>query len=196
TVLLNYDIDDHTFPSVGSQNRRGVKSAMKYLADLGHRRVAHLAGREDEYVGIERLAGYREAVRELGLEDDPALVAFTNFNYDGGARATEELLARNIEFSAIMAANDYTAIGAMSALSAHGLRVPQDVSVVGYSGDETGLYYNPALTTVREPAEEILHEAVKLIVKKDPAAYSHAGQAPKIQLPTELIVRNSCIAKQ
>ncbi len=191
TVLLNLDTPLVPFPFVGCANRDGAMDAMRHLAALGHRRIAHLRGPAGEYAADERCLGYLQAVHELGLAEEPGLLVQANFHYDGGYRGVHELLERRIAFTALFAANDYVAMGASRALQEQGLRVPEDVSIIGFSGDEVGAYHSPPLTTMKEPVDEMVSHAIDILLH--PEKRNDAQGSPiKLQLPTTFIQRASC----
>jgi DNA-binding LacI/PurR family transcriptional regulator len=182
-ITTEYLVDG--LPFVGSDDLPGAKEAVDYLISLGHTRIAHLAGSLRPRSGGQRLQGYRQALIDTGIGVDEELVFDTDYRQLGGYRATTTLLDSGSDFSAIFAANDYVAVGAMLALYDRGLSVPDDVSVVGFAGDQVGEWTTPPLTTVKQPVEEVGSEAVKLLT-------AHADAPVEVLLPTELVVRRSC----
>jgi LacI family transcriptional regulator len=155
-VLVNRSVDDNALPAVTVDDRAGARLAVEHLVDLGHRRIAHLAGPRDVSTGFRRHQGFVETMGEHGVEVDPELVRFSDgFVEAEGARVCRELIARGAEFTAIVAGNDLMALGCYDALAEHGLRCPQDVSVVGFNDMPFADRFQPALTTVRIPHYEI-----------------------------------------
>jgi len=178
-------------PCVAADDYGGARSAMNYLADLGHKRIAFVAGTENLGSAKERLRAYHEAVAVHGLARDAALVVPGHFTLAGGRVAALQLLALRKRPTAIFAANDLSAFGVMAALQEQGLRIPEDMSVVGFDDVPAASQVHPALTTVRQPMEGIGRAAVSTLLSQI------AGLAPtsaRVTLPTELIVRQSAAA--
>jgi LacI family transcriptional regulator len=129
--------------------------ATLHLLQLGHVNIAHIKGLDYQPDSSARFQGYKKALQEAGIQFKQKLVLQGDFSCDMGYQQTIELIKSKIPFSAIFAANDQTAYGAIKALTDNGLRVPEDVSVVGFDDLETSQYFTPALTTLRQPNEEI-----------------------------------------
>lgn len=136
-------------------NEGGGYRATRHLLELGHRQIAHVSGPRGHKHAVDRLAGYKRALKEFGVPFDEALVTYGNFSEATGLAATNELLARKVPFTALFAANDTTAFGAQLALYEHGLHVPTDVSLVGFDDTPQAAYRTPPLTTVRQPAADM-----------------------------------------
>ena len=165
-VCVDRDVDLPSVPLVQVDNRLGARRATEHLLSLGHRRIAHVSGSQLQRLrhSRERLAGYREALAAAGVGEDPRLVAAGDYTEEGGRGATRALLDAGAEFSALFAANDLSAIGAMRALAERGRRVPEDVSVVGFDDVHISAFINPPLTTVHQPAAEIAQRATELLI--------------------------------
>ncbi len=137
-----------------------------YLIRLGHRKIAVLAaGKEDVSIGRMRLMGYLRALREQGIEPDEGLICYMNpklpsYSMENGYVLTRQLLDEGKEFTAVFAFSDTMAVGACRAIAEAGKRIPQDYSVAGFDGIELCSYYNPTLTTIRQPIQEIAEESV------------------------------------
>ncbi|MFC8850602.1 MULTISPECIES: LacI family DNA-binding transcriptional regulator [unclassified Micromonospora] len=197
------------WPCVRIDDVAAARTATRHLLDLGHRRIAHISGDPDDELAftthLDRRRGYLEALRSAGIEPDPALDIEAQFTIDGGERATAELLARGEPPTAIFAACDEMAMGAISALRDAGLRVPQDVSVIGI--DDHDLSGVLGLSTIAQPAAEQGRLAARILL--DPLAGrdlppptgpvvpgprgadpAEPSAAPLI-LPTRLVVRDS-----
>ncbi len=173
-------------PEVGVDNAKGIASMVGSLVALGHRRIAFLAGPTSLYVARERLAGYRRGLASAGIRYDERLVMSTTFNREGGAAAVDALLAARTGFTAISAANDLLALGALGRLAEHGIDVPSEVSVAGFDDIQTAALTAPSLSTVRLPLHDIGHLGFAF------AARLQAGDRPRRQvLPTELVMRDS-----
>lgn len=143
-------------------NVAGGYLATRHLIEHGHRRIAHLAGWLAIKDARDRLEGYRRALTDAGLPCDEALIVPGDFTEAGGQRGARELLARGLPFTALVAGNDQMAAGALHTLRAHGLRVPQDVSLIGYDDVLFARYLFPALTTIRQPLAEMGQAAARL----------------------------------
>src|SRR6478672_11054370 len=142
-------------PDVGVDNAVGIATMIAALVELGHRRVAFLAGPGALFVARDRLAGYRIGVAEAGIPFDPALVVRTSFDRAGGALGVNTLLAGDAPFTAIACANDLLALGALERLAERGVEVPGAVSVAGFDDIAIAAMTAPALSTVRLPLREL-----------------------------------------
>jgi LacI family transcriptional regulator len=150
--------------SIKLDQRRGGYLATQHLLSLGHTRIAHIAGVQHRPDAEERYQGYLKAHREAGIAVDPALVVQGDFTDQGGRRALHHLLAAGVQFTAVFCCNDESAMGARLALFEKGIRVPQDISLVGFDDLPISSYMTPPLTTVRQPVFEVgLYAAHKLL---------------------------------
>ena len=136
-------------------NYAGARNVVRYLFDLGHRRIAHIAGPDDHVDARERLRGYYDAHKEFGMDIDPRLVVQGDFQESSGSLAVATLLESRTLFTAIFCANDQMAYGARLALYRRGIRVPEEVSLVGFDDTRNSEYMMPPLTTVRQPMHEL-----------------------------------------
>ena len=180
-------------PGVVPDNELGVHQAMAHFVAHGHRRIAFIAGREGRVATDSdswlRLQTYRACLDEFGLEYDPALTAYSRHTTPGGRRAMAEIMARRVPFSAVMASNDLSAVGAVTALRAAGLSVPTDVSIIGFDDRIEARALSPQLTTVHYPMFELGYQAVYLLLKY---LRGQADGNVTIRVPTRLVVRESC----
>jgi alanine racemase len=161
-VFVNGWVEGLGVPAVSSDEHLAATVAVEHLAQLGHRRIGFLTGSPVYVPVIRRLAGYRAAVARLGLDDDPALRTTTVFSVAGGRIGTEQLLDAGA--TAVVAASDVMALGAVQAVRERGLTVPGDVSVVGYDDTDLMAYTDPPLTTVRQPVEAVAAHAVQVLL--------------------------------
>ncbi|MGW0802367.1 LacI family DNA-binding transcriptional regulator [Nonomuraea sp. NPDC002799] len=169
---------------VVSANLAGARGATEHLIGLGHERIAIVTGRPGVPCAAERLTGYRQAMAAAGLPVDPRWETCGYFQKDGALRATRALLAALPEPpTAVFACSDAMAVGVYQALSEHGHRVPDDVSVVGYDDSWAAAHVTPALTTVRQPWPELGAAALAALLSDRPPA--------RTELPTTLVVRSS-----
>jgi DNA-binding LacI/PurR family transcriptional regulator len=178
---------------VDVDNRGGARSAVEHLIANGRRMIATITGPADMGAGVDRLAGYREALDEAGIAADPTLIALGDFTQEGGAAATERLLKARPDIDAIFAASDLMAAGAMGVLETAGRRVPQDVAVVGYDDSAVATTLRPRLTSVRQPIEEMGHEMARLLVDRVEGTDSVQR---RVILATELVKRASSAGRR
>nr|WP_242659668.1 LacI family DNA-binding transcriptional regulator [Thermostaphylospora chromogena] len=182
-VLLGKPAGAAGLPYVEIDNLGGAAAAVRHLLERGRRRIATIGGPTDTAAGRERLAGYREAMREAG---SPATVALGDLTPASGAEAMRRLLAEHPGLDAVFAAGDSMAIGALAALREAGRRVPDDVAVVGFDDVDAAAYTVPPLTTVHVPAAEQGAAAARLLLDR----LGGARIDPRL-LPARLIVRAS-----
>jgi len=191
-VLIDTDgTTSPSVPTVGSNNWSGGLVATRHLLELGHRRVAIIAGPTDVLCSRARIAGYRSAHEEADLPVDPELVRHGNFHLDAGFRHGCELLDRPDRPTAIFAGSDMQALGVLRAARQLGLSVPRDLSVVGYDDLPLAEWVGPSLTTVRQPLREMAGAATRMLLA---LARGEKPQSTRIDLATELIVRESTAA--
>ncbi|MBB4012850.1 LacI family DNA-binding transcriptional regulator [Niveibacterium umoris] len=185
-VVTGRDLEADNLTSLRFDDYAGARIATEHLIDLGHRRIAHVAGPLDHFDSLERLRGYREALIDAGIAFDDDLVVHADFHEPGGLLAINQLIAARTPFTAVFAANDQSAFGARLALHTHGIRVPEDISIVGFDDLPVSNYVVPPLTTVKQPAYEMGEIAARALV-------SMIHGEPKLgQLPRpELVVRAS-----
>lgn len=175
-------------PSVGSANWSGGLMATRHLIELGHRRIAAITGPADMMCSLARLDGYRSAMNTAGLEVDPEHVRFGDFHVDGGRRAAMELLAGPDAPTAIFAGSDLQALGVIEAARTLGLRVPEDLSVVGYDDVPVAQWASPRLTTIHQPLRLMAEEASRMVLRLRDGI--NDGQT-RLDLATSLVVRDS-----
>jgi LacI family transcriptional regulator len=175
-------------PTVSAASSSGAAQATAHLLELGHRRIAAITGPRGWMATDERLRGYHAALAAAGVLPDPKLVIESNFELDGGLAAGAELLARTEPPSAIFAFNDQLALGAMQAAASLGLRVPDDVSIVGFDDTAEAQIVTPRLTTVHQPLAEIGRLAVSLLTR---LLEGQRVEALHVELETTLVLRDS-----
>jgi LacI family transcriptional regulator, galactose operon repressor len=147
-------------------NEEGAYKATRHLLDMGHRRIAHITGLRTHSDAIARRAGYERALAEEGIARDPHLILEGDFEEQSGLAAAESLVKTGTRFTAIFAANDQMAVGAMLALFRHGLAIPQAVSLVGFDDQPSAAYTCPPLTSIRQPAVEMGRAAALALVEE------------------------------
>ena len=185
-ITVDHRGEHAEFPSVATDGYGGARLAIKHLIELGHRRIGFIAGDERLASARDRHHAYVETLAQHGLGSDPQLIVGGDFTQHRGFTATQELLALSDPPSAIFAANDLMAFGAIAAIREAGLRVPDDISVIGFDDIPTAAQFFPPLTTVRQPLHQMGRAAVStllaLIAGIDAAS-------PQVTLPTDLVVR-------
>ncbi len=179
---------DESVPTVSASHLAGAREATEHLLRLGHRRIAAITGPAGWIATDDRLRGYRGALAEAGIMPDASLQITANFRDNGGRAATQQLLSLPEPPTAIFAFNDMLAIGALQALRQAGLRVPEDVSVIGFDDTYEASIVHPALTTVRQPLAEMGRMAVSQLVR---LLQSQRIEALHVELATRLVVRES-----
>ena len=185
-------VDPHTgvsdLPTIDSDNLNGARLATQHLIDLGHRRIALLAGRSDLQSAQLREQGYRQALTNAGIEIDPDLVRSGDYDPDVSADATRWLLAKADPPTAIFAANDVSAIASIRVAGELGLRVPEDLSVVGFDNIPDSALCEPPLTTVEQPIHDMGKLATEALIK---LVNGETLEASHVTLPTQLVMRRS-----
>jgi LacI family transcriptional regulator len=175
--------------SVRCDDQNGGYQATRYLLDLGHTAIATVTGPPNEECVGDRLNGYRRALEERGLPADDRRVVSGNWSALSGYQATRSLLESGARFTAVFAQNDQMAVGAIRALREAGLRVPGDVSVIGFDDIPLASYFDPPLTTLRQPMAELGEHAARLLI----AAIREPHTPPqRLLIPARIVERASC----
>jgi LacI family transcriptional regulator len=187
-VMLDHahELTGTTF--VSAANRTGAREAIAYLIGLGHQRIGFITGKPGVSSARQRLAGYRDALHEADIPYEPELVVTGDFLEERGYQATRQLLELRRPPTAVFTSADTAAFGAIKAVRAAGLQVPDDISIVGFDDIPEASLVMPPLTTVRQPLMEMGTTAVRLLQRlmEEPAA-----TARKTELETELVIRGS-----
>jgi len=185
-VVLVCRPENDVYPTIWPNNIIGGLMATNHLIQQGHTRIVHLASSNRNFDCVERKAGYLQGLKLAGIPIDFNLVIEGRLNLEGGYRAIKQLIEKKTYFTAIFAANDLSAFGAMRALNDYGFKVPEDVSVIGFDNHAMCDYYIPKLTTVKQPLAEIGQCAYRAILDE------MRGGELSIQFPPfEIITRSS-----
>jgi LacI family transcriptional regulator len=185
-VVTGKKLTAHNLRSFAFDQETGGYLATRHLLALGHRRIAHIAGPSDQFDATQRRAGYERALREASVPLDPALLAQGDFHEASGMLAMERLLENARPLTAVFAANDQMALGARMALYRRGVRVPEEVSIVGVDDIPAAAYSTPPLTTIRQPIYEIGLAAASALL----TMIGHPR--PAVTIPAlELVIRES-----
>ncbi|GAA0743642.1 LacI family DNA-binding transcriptional regulator [Clostridium oceanicum] len=185
-------IDKRFFSSVVIENEKESFNAVNYLCELGHKRIGIITtGERDKSVGQLRLEGYKRSLFKNNIEYDINLTEIGEYTFESGFNAMNRILNKNLEIDAIFVTTDIMAIGAAKAILSRGLKIPEDISIIGFDGLEYSKYFHPAITTISQPAEEIGKKSIKIIFDliKNKKSHKH------IVLKTELLKRESCMKK-
>lgn len=182
---------NETVTCVMTDNIAGAYAAVNYLLMLGHRHIALLNGPADSPLSRDRALGYQQALIAAGIDTSASLETDGEFSSAAGAAAVDSLIARGERFTGLFCANDEIALGAISALRAHGRRVPDDVSVVGFDDIRFARYFDPPLTTVAQPMSEIGQEAMRLLLT---ILDGSAAPPHRRILNSQLVIRGSAAA--
>jgi LacI family transcriptional regulator len=185
-VLIDHQGIDNRGPAVGATNWQGALDVTNYLIELGHRRIGFITG--DLVLGCarDRLAGYHAALKQFGIPADPGLICEGDFFQTRGYTAANELLALSDPPTAIFASNDVMAFGVMEGVRDHHLRIPEDISIVGFDDVPQATQVHPPLTTVRQPLEQMGRAAARLLLE---LIQEPDRPPPRIELPTEIAIR-------
>jgi LacI family transcriptional regulator len=188
-VVLDRRISDIWVDLVRGESEQAAYQLVRHLLDLGHTRIAILSGPQVTSTAVDRVAGYRRAMVEAGLDAGAERVYHAQFTLESGYQMAQQVLATTPRPTALFAANNFIAIGAFRALRDVGLRVPEDMSLVAFDDLPASLVMEPFLTVAAQPAYEMGQKATELLL----ARLSGEGPADcqEIVLPTEVIVRRS-----
>ncbi|WP_165311808.1 LacI family DNA-binding transcriptional regulator [Vibrio ziniensis] len=186
-VLMNLVIPEQLFHTVSFDQEGAVETMMEHLIRCGHKNIACITGKVDNPTGRARLAGYKNTLLKHGLVYSPDLVRQADYLIDGAYFSCREMIEHSRPFTAVIAFNDYMALGAMKALTEAGIQVPQQVSVAGIDNHLIATYTTPTLTTIELPLKEMTDQAIDIAVQLSneyipPRAHRYTGK---------LVVRNS-----
>ncbi len=186
-------VHDNEFPSVSFDNYKAARTAVEHLVSLGHRRIGLICGRTDvNDRARDRRRGYEAVLRKYGIDVDARLIFERDFEFVEGRAAMNRLLSIDPRPTAAFCANDIQAIGALYECRESGIRVPEDLSIIGFDDLPIAQYTWPQLTTIRVPASEMGRRAAESLLTA-----LKTGQPPlSVELPTDLIIRGSTAAPQ
>ncbi|WP_438349506.1 LacI family DNA-binding transcriptional regulator [Paenibacillus sp. FA6] len=193
TIGMTEEFEPNAYSSVSVDDFKESYKMVDYLCSQGHRKIAIItAPMEDASIGKLRYEGYKKALSDHGIELDLQLVRIMkehieSYTMENGYAVTKELLESNEEFTAIYALSDSLAVGACKAIFEVGKRVPEDYSVAGFDGLDISFFYNPSITTIRQPVVEIATETIKILFDLIDKKITHSHKI----FPAELIVRES-----
>lgn len=190
TVVINNFIEDLKVSCIAVDNLKGAKDAVSYLISLGHKKIAHIAGDTITQSASWRLEGYREALAESKISENPEYIIKTDYSRGEARQAAEKLLMLKDSPTAIFVASDSMALEVMAVIMERGKKVPDDISIVGFDDNPSSLYGAVAITTVRQPLIKMAEEGVKELN----SLINGKKELARSRLPAELIIRDSCRA--
>ncbi len=190
-LLLNRRVRGFRGDAVVLDNERGGALATSYLIGLGHKRIWHLAGFRGSSASMGRLAGFRQAMREAGLEIRLDAVGFGDLRMESGEGFGRRLVDAGLPCTAVFAANDLMAIGILKVFSARGVRVPEDVSLIGFDDMPFSSLPGIWLTTVRQPQYEMGRAAARMLIER---IQNPRVSARTVTFPPEFVSRKTCAA--
>jgi DNA-binding LacI/PurR family transcriptional regulator len=189
SVVINYYVDDLDVSCIAIDNAGGAENAVNYLIELGHKKIAHITGDVMTQAAAKRLEGYKRALEKNSIPIRQDYIFHTDYSRGAARIAAENLVKATDPATAVFVASDAMALEVMAVARERGKNIPDDLSIVGFDDNPSGLYGPVGLTTVRQPlikmAEESVKELSRLIILKKNAS-------KKILLPAELIIRESC----
>lgn len=188
-VVLDREIRNVQINSVTVNNDYGAYLATRHLIALGHRCIAYLGGAPGMEISQRRKEGYLRALRELGVDGDERYVGYGDYTLPSGFACLDQLLTLHPEITGVVAATDLMAIGAIQCLNQRGLRVPEDISVIGFDNIELAAAMTPGLTTVEYPMERMSEIVFELILRQ---LQEETPPSEAVMLFPKLIVRQSC----
>ena len=190
-VVVIGKINDERVVQIDIDNFKSAKEAVEYLIALGHNRIAMITHASTIYCAAkDRLEGYLDAIRSSGIKIDQNLIKTGNFTEESGYQAMVELLDKQKRPTAVFAGNDVIAYGAIKAIKDRGLKIPDDISIVGFDDDYLSRYLNPPLTTVAVPAEGLGSEAATLLMNM--IGTNSSIKSKRKILPSHFFIRESC----
>ncbi len=190
-VVVDPNVETHDCPAVVATNRDGALTAVEYLSSLGHRRIGFISGRLELQSAVRRLQGYKDGLARAGIPPDPDLIQTGDYSQQMGFACTQNLLDLSDSPTAIFASNDQSATGAIKAIHEAGLRVPGDISVVGFDNIPEVAHTHPGLTTIDQSIDEMGYIATEMLIS---LIEGDSLDSNLYKVATRLIVRDSCRA--
>jgi DNA-binding LacI/PurR family transcriptional regulator len=186
-VVVDRKVDDPAVDQVYLDNKEGARMAVGYLVAQGHRRIGLMEGPSNVLANRRRKIGYCEELKNNGIALDNSLIVDGLFSFDGGAMALDQYLLLKKRPTAVFATNDWMALGMIQRAHERNVRIPEDLSIIGFDDITLSRLINPALTTIRHPKVEMGQVAAYMLLTK----LKEGVVVPKLKLKNELIIRNS-----
>lgn len=188
-VIINANISSQ-FSSIEIDNYQGARDAVNYLLGLGHKNIAHISGPFHSLNAQDRRNAYLDSLRKAGIHSRTEYILEGNWRIDSGYRLMGRLLEQNEPPTAVFCANDHMAIGAMKAIHDRGIRVPEDISLIGFDDSELSETVSPRIASIRQPLEDIGHIAATEMLR---SIQDKSGETVRhIVVPTKLVTKESC----
>jgi LacI family transcriptional regulator len=191
-ILVDRDVPLFYGDVVLVNNEQGGYIATKYLLEIGHTKIACITGPSDITPSADRIKGYLRALNEAGLEKRDDYLIMGNFGYQSGEDAVDKLILLDELPSAVFVCNDMMAIGVLRRAKFHKLRIPEDISIVGFDNIQFSAAVSPALTTIAQPIKELSSAAINRLISQIQSDVDNK-EGIRIMLDTQLIIRDSCI---
>jgi LacI family transcriptional regulator len=194
-VIIDPNNEIPDYPAIIATNQEGALAAMNYLTGLGHHRIGHIAGEMKLISANQRLQGYKDGLAAAGIPFDENLIETGDFTTETAVICAHRLFSLPERPTAIFAANDMSAMGVYQAAKEAGLRIPEDLSVVGFDNLRDASLMTPALTTVNQFVEDmgtVATEMITKLVKGESLAINSADKGNLYKMPTRLVIRDSC----
>lgn len=188
-VCIDRGLIDFSVDIVKSDNERGAFRATEHLINVGHRRIAHITGDPSIPTTQERVAGYKAALQKHGLPVDESIILGKASNFKSGVEIANQLLALPDRPTAIFTANNLLTLGALESILSHGLKIPEEIAIVGFDDVYWATSLNPPLTAVKQFGFEIGQRAIELLYQR---ILNPARVPINVEIKTELMVRKSC----
>lgn len=189
SVVINYYVDDLEVSCIAIDNAGGAESAVNYLIQLGHKKIAHITGDVMTQAAAKRLEGYKRALEKNNIKVREDYIFHTDYSRGAARTAAEKLVKAEDPATAVFVASDAMALEVMAVVRELGKNIPDDLSIVGFDDNPSGLYGPVGLTTVRQPLIKMAEESVKELNR---LISSSKNKPKKILLPAELVIRESC----
>jgi LacI family transcriptional regulator len=189
SVVINYYVDDLDVSCIAIDNAGGAENAVNYLIELGHKKIAHITGDVMTQAAAKRLEGYKRALEKNSIKVRPEYIFETDYSRGAARSAAEKLLKADDPATAVFVASDAMALEVMAVAREMGKNIPNDLSIVGFDDNPSGLYGPVGLTTVRQPLIKMAEESVKELNRLIGLSKK---SIKKILLPAELVIRESC----
>lgn len=189
SVNIIEEVDKDAFSSITIENEIAAFKAVDYLCKLGHEKIGIIStGEGDKNVGKLRLRGYKKALVANGIEKRDEFISFAHYTFESGYNAMNELLDRNLGLTAVFVTSDIMAIGASKAILSRGLKIPEDISIVGFDGIEYSKYFHPSITTIKQPIEEMGRKSAEILFD----LIEKKKEQQHVVFKTKLLERESC----
>lgn len=190
-VIIDRFLEDINCSSVIVENRTAVKDAVRFFVENGHHKIGFIGGPKETYTVRERVGGYLEGLKEENLVFDSNLLIHTDYSIEGGCEGTKKLISKNPDMTAILVSNYETTVGALIAIKELGMRVPEDISVIGYDNVEFAKAYNPTLTIITQPTKEIAKQAAMTLLSQMKGKEAKTGITEDSKLQATLFYGDS-----